>query len=477
MILTIQSFLSMNPYIHFTKMPKVRHHLQNPSDVSFPDYEHQKLFEQIHRTSTPCHRQLPSLPYHYHHQRSTPSPSPPTLMITNSGDMIDNLCDVTSSITLMKERPSIAIDSQDLNPYSNDNENCYRFYEQKPDHTHFRQRASFNSDCLMIQPLDQRNISLNESDESFVIPRRHSSAMTTVVSKTPFCISNNIHCTRDLSPRSKSNNNNNNNQCLSLNDDINLRRPSMPTTFHFLPVNNERRRQSQQHTNNLTTTVTTATLSTPCSSPLRRENHAQSLMSHKRQSSPSSETILKGNETFNQESMNVEQMTIERQQIDEQDIDEIDQNDCNRPVTSISVDRNHDLLQIPSIHHESVDPNESSDQLSEYWPDETWYLQGHHHLPVRRHRSLPATSFTSAPLYGISARANQQRSSSFRVRSNNRLVHQEPNGRWRIKVKKSRPFLGIAIEGGSNVSTQSQPRIINIQAVPQRKTYMLVILS
>ena len=139
-------------------------------------------------------------------------------------------------------------------------------------------------------------------------------------------------------------------------------------------------------------------------------------MSHKRQSSPSSETILKGNETFNQESMNVEQMTIERQQIDEQDIDEIDQNDCNRPVTSISVDRHHDLLQITSIHHESVDPNESSDQLSEYWPDETWYLQGHHHLPVRRHRSLPATSFTSAPLYGISSRANQQRSSSFRVR-------------------------------------------------------------
>ncbi|OTF74367.1 PDZ domain containing protein, partial [Euroglyphus maynei] len=152
-------------------------------------------------------------------------------------------------------------------------------------------------------------------------------------------------------------------------------------------------------------------------------------------------------------------MTDEQnQKIDEQDNDEIDYNDQNRPLTSISIDRHCNLLQIPSIHHhESVDPNERL----EYWPDETWFLQGHHHLPVRRHRSLPATSFTSAPR--LSNRANQQRSSSFRVRSNNCLVNQEPNGRWRIKVKKNRPFLGIAIEGGSNVSAQSQPRIINIQ--------------
>jgi hypothetical protein len=38
----------------------------------------------------------------------------------------------------------------------------------------------------------------------------------------------------------------------------------------------------------------------------------------------------------------------------------------------------------------------------------------------------------------------------------------EPNGRWRVKVKKSKPILGIAIEGGTNVTSQNQPRIISI---------------
>mgnify|MGYP006970967811 CR=1 FL=1 len=130
-----------------------------------------------------------------------------------------------------------------------------------------------------------------------------------------------------------------------------------------------------------------------------------------------SETMINriGNETFNPESIKVEQVINEHQQLGEQNNDEINLNDPNLPATSINIDR-HNLLQIPSIGHESVDPNESPDQLSEYWPDETWLLQGHHHLPVRRHRSLPATSCTSTPSFGISVRANQQRSSSFRVR-------------------------------------------------------------
>nr|XP_046914351.1 uncharacterized protein LOC124495074 isoform X2 [Dermatophagoides farinae] len=476
MIRTIQSILSMNPYIHSSLIPEsnIGQHLQDLSDVSIQDNEHRILpiSKQIRRPSTSCHRQLPSLPHHYHHhQRSTPTPSPPTLMVTNSGCMVDNLCGVTSSMAMMTERPTIAVDSQDMDPYLNDNDNYYQCYEQKLGLSYFRQ----SDQCLMMIPFDQRNVSPDGSDELIVVPRRHSSAMTTV-STSPFRISNRIHCTRDLSPRSKTNNNNNNKHSLSLNDVGIHRRPSMPSTFHILPVNDGRRRQSHQHSNNLITTttgcssITTTTLSSPCLSPpvgsrQKSHNHMQLLMSHDALPllSPS-ETMINRitNETFNPESIKVEQVINEHQQLGEQNNDEIDLNDPNLPATSINIDR-HNLLQIPSIGHESVDPNESPDQLSEYWPDETWLSQGHHHLPVRRHRSLPATSFTSTPSFGISVRANQQRSSSFRVRSNNRLIHQEPNGRWRIKVKKSKPFLGIAIEGGSNVSAQSQPRIINIQ--------------
>lgn len=101
------------------------------------------------------------------------------------------------------------------------------------------------------------------------------------------------------------------------------------------------------------------------------------------------------------------------------------------------------------------------------------------HLRVRRHRSLPSPTFSgpTSPSF-----AHQQRSSSFRLpvsylhyafwnwilinwwwqRLQSHRAISEPNGRWRIKVKKTKSFLGIAIEGGTNVSTQSQPRIISI---------------
>ncbi|CAG2170352.1 unnamed protein product, partial [Oppiella nova] len=40
----------------------------------------------------------------------------------------------------------------------------------------------------------------------------------------------------------------------------------------------------------------------------------------------------------------------------------------------------------------------------------------------------------------------------------------EQNGQWRVSVKKSKPILGIAIEGGVNVPSQTQPRIISIHS-------------
>lgn len=145
MIRTIQSILSMNPYIHSSLIPEsnIGQHLQDLSDVSIQDNEHRILpiSKQIRRPSTSCHRQLPSLPHHYHHhQRSTPTPSPPTLMVTNSGCMVDNLCGVTSSMAMMTERPTIAVDSQDMDPYLNDNDNYYQCYEQKLGLSYFRQR-------------------------------------------------------------------------------------------------------------------------------------------------------------------------------------------------------------------------------------------------------------------------------------------------------------------------------------------------
>ena len=43
-----------------------------------------------------------------------------------------------------------------------------------------------------------------------------------------------------------------------------------------------------------------------------------------------------------------------------------------------------------------------------------------------------------------------------------RRAVQEPDGKLRVTVKKSRPILGIAIEGGCDVNNQPQPRIISI---------------
>lgn len=63
-----------------------------------------------------------------------------------------------------------------------------------------------------------------------------------------------------------------------------------------------------------------------------------------------------------------------------------------------------------------------------------------------------------SPVTGLPA--TPVRSSSFRRPHHRATV--EPGGRIRVNVKKSKPFLGIAIEGGSNVPNQKLPRIISI---------------
>ncbi|CAL1294806.1 unnamed protein product [Larinioides sclopetarius] len=82
------------------------------------------------------------------------------------------------------------------------------------------------------------------------------------------------------------------------------------------------------------------------------------------------------------------------------------------------------------------------------------------HIKVRRHRSLPDP-------HAIQARKKQQqlerlqaqRSASVRLPGHRTIP--EGNGRFRIIVKKSKPLLGIAIEGGAD-TTQPLPRIISI---------------
>ncbi|XP_022241201.1 whirlin-like isoform X2 [Limulus polyphemus] len=84
------------------------------------------------------------------------------------------------------------------------------------------------------------------------------------------------------------------------------------------------------------------------------------------------------------------------------------------------------------------------------------------HTRVRRHRSLPDP-------HAICARKHQQlqlplhqhRSASMRLPGHRATP--EPNGRLRIVIKKTRPLLGIAIEGGVNTG-QPLPRIISIHA-------------
>ncbi|XP_076346681.1 whirlin-like [Tachypleus tridentatus] len=84
------------------------------------------------------------------------------------------------------------------------------------------------------------------------------------------------------------------------------------------------------------------------------------------------------------------------------------------------------------------------------------------HTRVRRHRSLPDP-------HAICARKHQQpqlplhqhRSASMKLPGHRATP--EPNGRLRIVIKKTRPLLGIAIEGGVNTG-QPLPRIISIHA-------------
>ncbi|GIY81497.1 hypothetical protein CDAR_614561 [Caerostris darwini] len=82
------------------------------------------------------------------------------------------------------------------------------------------------------------------------------------------------------------------------------------------------------------------------------------------------------------------------------------------------------------------------------------------HIKVRRHRSLPDPHAIQARKKQQQLeRLQQQRSASVRLPGHRTIP--EGNGRFRIIVKKSRPLLGIAIEGGAD-TTQPLPRIISI---------------
>ncbi|KAG8174357.1 hypothetical protein JTE90_022545 [Oedothorax gibbosus] len=82
------------------------------------------------------------------------------------------------------------------------------------------------------------------------------------------------------------------------------------------------------------------------------------------------------------------------------------------------------------------------------------------HIKVRRHRSLPDPHAIQARKKQQQVeRMQQQRSNSVRLPGHRTIP--EGNGRFRIIVKKTRPLLGIAIEGGAD-TTQPLPRIISI---------------
>jgi len=61
-------------------------------------------------------------------------------------------------------------------------------------------------------------------------------------------------------------------------------------------------------------------------------------------------------------------------------------------------------------------------------------------------------------LYLLQNRGHQ--SSHQRYLGTNTTTTVDPSGRTRLTIKKSRPILGIAIEGGADVAAQTQPRII-----------------
>ncbi|XP_022235848.1 uncharacterized protein LOC111083551, partial [Limulus polyphemus] len=84
------------------------------------------------------------------------------------------------------------------------------------------------------------------------------------------------------------------------------------------------------------------------------------------------------------------------------------------------------------------------------------------HVRVRRHRSLPDPhAILPRKHQQLGPPLNPHRSASMRLPGHRATP--EPNGRLRIIIKKTRPLLGIAIEGGVNTG-QPLPRIISIHA-------------
>ncbi|XP_076342220.1 whirlin-like [Tachypleus tridentatus] len=82
------------------------------------------------------------------------------------------------------------------------------------------------------------------------------------------------------------------------------------------------------------------------------------------------------------------------------------------------------------------------------------------HTRVRRHRSLPDPhAICTSKSQELELPQHQHRSASMRLPSHRTTT--ESNGRLRIIIKKTRPLLGIAIEGGANTG-QPLPRIISI---------------
>lgn len=133
----------------------------------------------------------------------------------------------------------------------------------------------------------------------------------------------------------------------------------------------------------------------------------------------------------------------------------------------------HSLLMQSSqqVQHQShqqqqcSDPNEQQALLAgqqNKWPSHRYsivsatpgisgmYHTGYNSSMYSGANGSPVTGLPSTPV----------RSSSFRRPHHRATV--EPGGRIRVNVKKSKPFLGIAIEGGSNVPNQKLPRIISI---------------
>ena len=95
--------------------------------------------------------------------------------------------------------------------------------------------------------------------------------------------------------------------------------------------------------------------------------------------------------------------------------------------------------------------------------DETSKWSGHRYSIVAAAPGVSGmyhTNMYSSGYNGSPTTSSPVRSSSFRRPHHRATV--EPGGRIRVNVKKSKPFLGIAIEGGCNVPNQKLPRIISI---------------